>query len=280
MVNVDSVYQKVLAVCNKEQRGYITPQEFDLFADKAQLDLVNNYFHQKKMALLKPTNNTESSDVIDIIDEKLAFIRKTVSGTIGGGTTTVGTGTTTVTTTIPSHINLPSDLYRLAGLYQRFGPSGTGNVNERNYTYKEIVKVSKDEVMRMTMNPLTAPNIKRPVYVYNSAVDINNATSQELKVHLYPQAMGAGTSGTLTNDIKIDYYKKPNFTNKVHWGYVVVNQKALYNYSTSTNFDLHPSEEEPLVSRILELSGISMQRDDVLRAATTDKQITKQEQNS
>ena len=34
-VDINSVYQKVLALANKEQRGYITPQEFNLFADKA-----------------------------------------------------------------------------------------------------------------------------------------------------------------------------------------------------------------------------------------------------
>ena len=43
-VNVNNVYQKVLAIANKEQRGYITPQEFNLFADKAQLEIFENYF--------------------------------------------------------------------------------------------------------------------------------------------------------------------------------------------------------------------------------------------
>jgi hypothetical protein len=32
MINIDSVYQTVQALANKEQRGYITPQEFNLFA--------------------------------------------------------------------------------------------------------------------------------------------------------------------------------------------------------------------------------------------------------
>ena len=31
-VNIDSVYQTVQALANKEQRGYLTPQEFNLFA--------------------------------------------------------------------------------------------------------------------------------------------------------------------------------------------------------------------------------------------------------
>ena len=39
MVNIDNVYQKVLVLANKEQRGYITPQEFNLFASQAQLEI-------------------------------------------------------------------------------------------------------------------------------------------------------------------------------------------------------------------------------------------------
>ena len=31
-VNIDTVYQRVLAIANKEQRGYITPQEFNLYS--------------------------------------------------------------------------------------------------------------------------------------------------------------------------------------------------------------------------------------------------------
>ena len=38
-VSVDTVYQRVLAIANKEQRGYITPLEFNLFANQAQLDI-------------------------------------------------------------------------------------------------------------------------------------------------------------------------------------------------------------------------------------------------
>jgi len=43
-INIDKVYQKVLAIANKEQRGYITPQEFNLFADQAQMNIFEQYF--------------------------------------------------------------------------------------------------------------------------------------------------------------------------------------------------------------------------------------------
>ena len=44
-VNIDAVYQTVLSVLNKEQRGYVTPQEFNLFAEQAQLDIFEQYFY-------------------------------------------------------------------------------------------------------------------------------------------------------------------------------------------------------------------------------------------
>ena len=41
-VNVDKVYQRVLAIANKEQRGYITPQEFNLLVVSVIILLVTN----------------------------------------------------------------------------------------------------------------------------------------------------------------------------------------------------------------------------------------------
>ena len=45
-ISVNNVYQKVLAIANKEQRGYITPQEFNLFADLAQKEIFEQYFYR------------------------------------------------------------------------------------------------------------------------------------------------------------------------------------------------------------------------------------------
>ena len=47
-VNIDTVYQRVLAFANKEQRGYITPQEFNLFANQAQMEIFEQYFYDIK----------------------------------------------------------------------------------------------------------------------------------------------------------------------------------------------------------------------------------------
>ena len=49
-ISVDRVYQKVLALANKEQRGYITPQEFNLFADHAQMEIFEQYFYDLEIS--------------------------------------------------------------------------------------------------------------------------------------------------------------------------------------------------------------------------------------
>ena len=46
-VSVDTVYQRVLAIANKEQRGYITPQEYNLLANQAQMQIFESYFFDK-----------------------------------------------------------------------------------------------------------------------------------------------------------------------------------------------------------------------------------------
>ena len=72
-VNIDRVYQKVLAIANKEQRGYITPQEFNLMADKAQMEIFNNYFHDYKTGFYKAKSKTET--VIDRDGNKVPIRR-------------------------------------------------------------------------------------------------------------------------------------------------------------------------------------------------------------
>ena len=57
------------------------------------------------------------------------------------------------------------------------------------------------------------------------------------------------------NGVTVECFRVPLIAN---WTYVVVNGKALYNSSDGSlqNFELHRSEEDTLVNKILELAGI------------------------
>lgn len=73
MVLVDTVYQRVLALANKEQRGYITPQEFNLFANQAQMDIFEQYFYDINQFGRIPGNDTEYSDMLNYLEEKISL---------------------------------------------------------------------------------------------------------------------------------------------------------------------------------------------------------------
>ena len=82
---------------------------------------------------------------------------------------------------------------------------------------------------------------------------------------------------TLKNEVS--YYKKPT---PPKWAYTVIQQQALYNAAASDlqHFELHGSEEESLVYRILMLAGLTIKQPDVQQAGGALIQLAKQEQNS
>ena len=218
MVSIDSVYQKVLTFANKEQRGYITPQEFNLFADHAQKEIFEQYFYDLNQYSRMIDSSEEYSDIIHNINEKIAIFEKTTTSTGGA---------------------LVANIYRL------------GTVIDTSSTSDyEIEEVQQNEFLYMNQNPLTpkqknllAPTNKRRVYVRTGANTIA----------VYP-AIGT---------VDYTYVATPS---KPNWAYVVVNGKAMYNISSTVDFELHPAEEGELVYKILRLAGVSMKRDDIMRA--------------
>ena len=143
MVNIDTVYQRVLALANKEQRGYITPQEFNLFANQAQMDIFEQYFYDINQFLRVPGNNTAYADMVNLLEEKISFFEKS-NATVGGGNT------------------LPNDLYKLQQVL--WSEVGQGNNNK---TY-EVEYVDKKTYRQMVHVPLIKPNDKKLVYTRNS----------------------------------------------------------------------------------------------------------------
>jgi|TARA_R110000824_G_scaffold83253_6_gene208415 hypothetical protein len=85
MVNIDTVYQRVLAISNKEQRGYITPLEFNLLANQAQMVLFEQYFYDLDKVKRLEGDDSSFSDMKELIKNKLEFF--TQVGNVAGGTT-------------------------------------------------------------------------------------------------------------------------------------------------------------------------------------------------
>tara|TARA_R110002020_G_scaffold1011_4_gene5130 strand:- start:17917 stop:18609 length:693 start_codon:yes stop_codon:yes gene_type:complete len=228
MINVDTVYQRVLALSNKEQRGYITPQEFNLLANQAQMEILNQYFYDINQFGRQHGNDTEYSDMLSVIQEKLSELEVRVANiSVSGG--------------IYDYRDNITDLYKLGTV-----TTGAG---------REIEQVNNNEWYLLSSSPLTSPTVNYPVYV--NRVD---------GLNIYPNNMEL---------IDISYTREPA---PVFWGYVVVNDKALYNVATSVNFDLHASEETELVYKILKLAGITLDKQAVVQVGQTLEQSQVQQE--
>ena len=147
MILIDDVYQKVLALANKEQRGYITPQEFNLFADKAQLEIFDSYFYNIKTEYHQPTKSqTVIGDELDMISEKLhPFYQE-------------ATATHDVTQQI---LPMPNNMHKLITVTR------SGGI--------QLTEITPDEINYVEGNPLTKATINRPTFtrINNGFIRIN-----------------------------------------------------------------------------------------------------------
>ena len=132
MILIDTVYQRVLALANKEQRGYITPLEFNLLANQAQLDIFEQYFYDINQFALTDDVGVEYSSPIDTLEEKISIFE--TSGPVVNGAT------------------LPVDLYKV----------GTIIFNGR-----QVEQIEQKKFLYASASPLTAPTDQRPIYTRN-----------------------------------------------------------------------------------------------------------------
>lgn len=235
-VSIDTVYQRVLGILNKEQRGYVTPQEFNLFANQSQMDLFEQYFYDINQFGRVPGNDTEYSDMLDVLNKKISAFE---------------TKATLIRNLTDTRFILPGDLYRLGTViykhvtFKDLYPSPTQPANypinnptvyrQENINYVEAEKINHNEFLYINSSPLTKPKNVRPVYTLDTA---------GLEVY---------GDNEIVTDVSATYIKRPA---KVEWKYQTVYGEALYDATYSVDFELDPSEESELVIKILELAGL------------------------
>jgi hypothetical protein len=79
-INVDTVYTTVLSILNKEQRGYITPEEFNKLGTQVQLEIFENYFEDLNQQLRVPQTDSEYANRQKNIDNCISIF-KTIGNT-------------------------------------------------------------------------------------------------------------------------------------------------------------------------------------------------------
>jgi hypothetical protein len=264
-VSIDTVYQRVLTLANKEQRGYITPQEFNLLANQAQMEIFEQYFADLYLINAKPGNTQEFADPISVTYEKIGEFD------VDQNNAWIETNMLDITTLQQSQfssMSIPWDL-----IYK----FGTVRVNNNQV---ELVNGKDFDAARTS--PLTAPSITRPIGNINAlglrvaiGADRFAVTNEAfLAAQLVdPTLTVEGFLPNVITDMSISYTMRPP---DVQWAYVVVNDKALYNDNISVDFQLHASEETELVYKILKLAGVNLKAAEIVQVGQTLESTNKQ----
>ena len=135
---INSVRQTVLNILNKDNNGYITPDEFNTFAKQAQLEIFNQYFYDFKNSKLKDMKGMETggySDVTKQIDQTIDYFSKNVP---------------LVYDALAGTFAMPADWFLLNVLY---------------YNGKEVTHVNQEKLYYLLNSNLTAPTTLYPTYV-------------------------------------------------------------------------------------------------------------------
>tara|TARA_Y100001937_G_scaffold15510_1_gene21228 strand:- start:1100 stop:1921 length:822 start_codon:yes stop_codon:yes gene_type:complete len=255
-ISINTVYQRVLALANKEQRGYITPQEFNLHANQAQLDIFEQYFYDlaamtklmaREEANLGPGSNNalepDFGDTVNIIREKISIYK--------GTDVALTVDSTNKCYRLPA---LSSTIYRTGRMYYS-GTDGSSIPLERIHQHQ--IDTIVEHYDAQTSSKWHTPD--DPEYYYTENLDGSFSLYRE----------NSTVPITSAGQLKVEVVAE--VPRAVEWGYVVVNEQALYNAATSTDFNLHRSEETNLVIKILELAGITINKQGLIQVASNEE---------
>ena len=305
-ISVDTIYQRVLVLANKEQRGYITPQEFNLLANQAQIQIFESYFYSKKMESIKSVNaptEVDESDIDELLNKKLGIFQSFEAVTSGH------TFPTTVTVSSVAYdvfqtgmVLLGDEPCQKVSIFeaQRFkksarhmamtdnqapfytdnrvsgrdivvyagGVDGSDENEEPGVFTDATCDYNNDPTITHDANPLIVVGLGvsgTGIPTGATVASINSTTSFELSA---ATTGGSVTNGTLTfSDITVECFRVPK---TVEWAYVVVSGKALHNNTSGVgeDFELHKSETDTLVNKILELAGIVINKPGLVQLAS------------
>ena len=141
-INVNTVYKTVLSIMNKEQRGFLTPDEFNKIAKQVQLNLIDKTFYDlNRQYNLKNSRaiSAGDGDTTENIREKLDHLHKTSDITFTSNTAT-----------------LPNDAYKILEVVS----------TDRTKVYEEI---KRHELNYILSSKLTAPSTTFPAFYKNTA---------------------------------------------------------------------------------------------------------------
>ncbi len=252
-VNVNTVYETVLYLLNKEQRGYITPEEFNKLATQVQLEIFEDYFSDANQLVrkdqLNAQNDSEFFNPVKDIEYKLYSFQKEVVFTYDN---TYDIWTTT------------ENVYKVGDVIANYTVDQNPAVN----SVAELTTIK--EYNLITRSKLTAPTKSYPLFYISSQTDaVTLDVTSSLKVFPKPDTLSCNILTTPSD---------------VYWGYTIGSlgqftyNNSLYSDSNpngSLNFQLDISEQTNIILNILKYCGIVINNGNIVQAAMNEIQQNK-----
>jgi len=234
-VNIDTVYKTVLLILNKEQRGYMTPQEFNKTATQVQLEILNEYFEDLNQQLRVPGNDSEYSDRVKNLETKISIFQDIASCLYSSGTFTI----------TPTS---PSQFYKIGTVIYK--------------GEKEVQYVQPNELLELNLSPITKPSLYWPVYQLNG-----------LKIKVYPSTITSNTDITCTY-IRKPLDPVWGFKVGSRGQYIYDSDPYVVGVpdTGSRNFELHETEQTTIILKILMYAGIIIKDPQIVQAAAQQAQ--------
>jgi len=308
---INSVRNTVLSILNKNNYGYISPADFNLFAKQAQLDIFEDYFYQYNTQINKENNRLGRLSGTGYADIKKGLEEVLDSFSV-----------TSFLTRVNSNIySLPLDYYLINKIfyYPNQLTSGTttgttaGKLDDSTATFTGLVSVgdivvnttdSTSAYVTAVANTLLTLSSDIIVSGENYAIYNNKniaeveRVSQDKIFYLtnsnltapttqYPAYVLEGNNVTAypttisgASDLQTQYVRYPK---DPKWTYqTLTGGQPLFDQSQADfqDFELPLSDETDLIVNILKYAGLSIREAEVVQAATTQENLETIQENS
>jgi len=242
---INSVRNTVLAILNKNNYGYISPSDFNLFAKQAQLEIFEEYFSEYNTIINKENARVSGTDY--------ANVRKALEEAIE---LFAMTSTLTQFAAASNKFYLPSVTttgfdYFMINKILCYDASGATRVFKG-----EADKVTHGKITMLINSNLTAPTETYPAYTQEGSV-----------LTVYPSTIN------LANEVDASYFRYPKdpkwtFTTLTN-GEPVFNQSAGLGYQ---DFEIPIEDEIKVVAKILQYAGMSIREIEAVQFGGAEEQ--------
>lgn len=311
---INSVRNTVLSILNKNNYGYISPSDFNLFAKQAQLDIFDDYFYSYNYQIQKENARQSGTGYADIkrsYEEVIEFFSETkylthnanntfflpaqlytgddyyLINKVLGYETTVTSGTSTavaVNNLEDSAADFIADGVQVGDIVFNLRPVAPSYATVTQVLSGNILGLSEDIFTVVPSNYIIfKPKQNELEKVTQGKITMLNNSTLTAPNRLFPAYTQEGSiltthPSTLTEGIMCQYIRYPK---DPKWTYITLtNGEPMFDSSQADfqDFELAVDDQVGLVNKILQYAGMSIREVAAVQFGKTEETTNDQQE--